>query len=383
MKLSLISKYLIFSFCVSLIHSCSLVKIESEQKPLPLRELNTRLLTQSFVQDASNRIEIAADSILANSNTIETQTNALKWKMNALTAFRKVGFQTSPNLALMDTWTLMIGINDFFKTEKTDSLFDSYSDLAKTTSTKNLQQIEKNAKEVLTEKEYATHKEFAYSFAKNNPIKSIHFKHNPVRKSYLEFKRIPDSLAVTTVGTLSEVVADFSNKMTYTSENTGKQLRWNTELLLKEKGLDSIQVQKVMDSINIKFERLVILAETSPELFQTALSGFKNDMGQLFGNLNQGLQYSVNRLAIERALLGDALSEERIALDSIILRERTALSIEAKEITKIAVNDTMTHVKDMITSILFYLIILLAVIIFLPFFIGYQTGKIRAKNKKD
>ena len=44
--------------------SCSLVKIESEQKPLSVNELNTRLLIQAFAEEALERTEIAADSIL-------------------------------------------------------------------------------------------------------------------------------------------------------------------------------------------------------------------------------------------------------------------------------------------------------------------------------
>jgi hypothetical protein len=42
----------------------------------------------------------------------------------------------------------------------------------------------------------------------------------------------------------------------------------------------------------------------------------------------------------------------------------------------------MEHLKSIIKTVLGYLIILLAVIIFLPFMIGYYTGKTFHKKKK-
>ena len=64
-------------FIVCFVSSCSLVKIENEQIPLSKTDLNTRLLTQAFVQDASKKVEVAADSILKSSKDVEIQKNAL------------------------------------------------------------------------------------------------------------------------------------------------------------------------------------------------------------------------------------------------------------------------------------------------------------------
>ena len=114
-------------FIVCFVSSCSLVKIENEQIPLSKTDLNTRLLTQAFVQDASKKVEVAADSILKLSKDVEIQKNALKWKINTLSALRSVGYQTSPNIALMDTWVITSSIKDYFSEQTAQNLFGTYN----------------------------------------------------------------------------------------------------------------------------------------------------------------------------------------------------------------------------------------------------------------
>jgi hypothetical protein len=378
------AKYLaLFIFCITIlvIQSCSLVKIESDQVPLSTTDLNTRLLTQSFVSDAANRVEKAADSILDSSNDIDLQTKSLQWKINTLSSFRKVGFQTSPKLALMDSWTLMLAARDFFSLEKTKESFYPYDQLVLDTAEENLNEIEKIAKHLLTESDFTSHLEFAKSYARKNPLKNLVFYHKPIREDYQKFKRLPDSLSIETVGSLSEVVADLTNKLTYTSENTGKQLQWNTELLFKENGIDSLRIRQISDSLNVKFSKLILLAEETPELFGNALNSFQKDLDRFNEKLNNSIVYSMDHLSNERKIIGDFIKEERVELDSIIIRERKAITKEAKVLSRALLDDTMSHVQSIIKTVLGYLIVLLAVIIFLPFLIGYYTGKTLNKSK--
>jgi hypothetical protein len=362
--------------------SCSLVKIESEQKPLTTTDLNTRLLTQSFVRSATDKVEKVADSILGNSEDIELQKNSLYWKINTLSSFRKVGFQTSPKLALMDSWALMIAAKNYFSLDETKKTFHPYDKLVIETTEDNLKEIQKIAQHLLSNTDFVNHKEFVEDYARKNPLKSLVFYHKPVRDDYQKFKQIPDSLSVQTVGSLSEVVADLTNKLTYTSENSGKQLQWNTELLLKKNGIDSLKIKQIADSLDIKFSKLVFLAEKAPTQFNNALKSFQKDLDRFNEKLNSSIVFSMNHLSNEREIVGNMIKEERIAIDSIVLRERTALTKEAGVISSKLLDSTMEHLKSIIKTVLGYLILLLAVIIFLPFMIGYYTGKTFHKKKK-
>jgi len=49
---------------------------------------------------------------------------------------------------------------------------------------------------------------------------------------------------------LSEVLADASNRLGYVFDAASKRLSWRTEILLKEKGIDSFEIQEKFDEID-------------------------------------------------------------------------------------------------------------------------------------
>ena len=371
-----------FLLLLCLLSSCSLVKIESEQIPLSKRDLNTRLLTQAFVQNTTKRVEIAADSIIRNSNSTEVHKNALLWKINTLSSLKSVGYQTSPNLALMDTWVLTHSIKNFFSEENSKELFEEFYNIPIIVSEKNLAEIIRVAKVGIEKKDFEATQNFVNTFSKNHQIKDINFNHQPVRESYLEFKKIPDSLAVQTVGTLSEVVSDLTNRMSAASETTGKQIQWNSELFLKDQGIDEKSLKELRDSINLKLDRFLYIAEQSPELLDDALSELQNQINSFNSRIDENVSYTLDYLSTEREIISEMIEKERIELDSIVQRESKALAKEANVLSTKLLDNTMNHVKDLVKTALIYIIILLAVIIFLPFAIGFYVGKI-VQHKKD
>ena len=93
---------------VLMLGSCSLVRIESEQEPLTVKALNTRLMTQDFVGEAMEVTQKTADTILKDKPSPETQKLLLLWKINTAKQLKVHGFQAAPEVALLDVWTYMI-----------------------------------------------------------------------------------------------------------------------------------------------------------------------------------------------------------------------------------------------------------------------------------
>lgn len=362
--------------------SCSLVKIESEQKPLSQIELNTRLLTQEFIKDASIRVEKGADSLIDLSTDLDIHKNALKWKINTLSSLKSAGFQTSPKLALLDSWSSGVAVTNFFQSDSAKTIFYPYENIPSYISEENLNEIEKIAKMVMSTKEFIRHKEFVYNYAKSNPVSDLSLEHRFIRDSYFEFRNIPDSLAVETVGSLSEVVNDLTNRISYTSENTGKILKWNTELFLIEKGIDSVQIKTLLDSLDIKFKKLVQIAEKSPALINDALNTIQVQINGFNWRIDQNINTSLDHLTEERKKLIEFLISERIEINRIVEREREILTNRADELSSKLVDQTLEHIRELIKTTLIYLIILLTVIIILPFSMGFYLGK-RLSNSKN
>ncbi|RKQ51718.1 hypothetical protein BXY85_2749 [Roseivirga pacifica] len=366
------------------VSSCKLLTIESAQEPLSKTELNIRLRTQAFVGEASERIERAADSLIANSASKEVKMNALRWKIYAVDNFGKVGFQTSPRIALMDTWALMLEMDQFLNGIYGEQMLGEEIEVIRKVNSENVRQVESIAANMMSEKEFSKHKQFVYDFVATTNFEQNGFTHSPVRASYLDFRKTPDSLAVATVGSLSEVMADLNSRMSYASQKIGKQIKWNTELTLREQGMDSLNVYAIADSLNARIDALVRIANNSPELLDQAIASFARDMQPMFNGLRYELARSMNKLGEERLAMDTIIAREREKLDSLVARERAILVDEANSLADDFANNVMVQVKDMVSSVLFYIALILAIILFIPFGLGYVTGKtLQAKKNKQ
>jgi hypothetical protein len=387
-KINKLDRGVLKFICVSVIlfvtFSCSLVKIESEQKPLGVRELNTRLLTQNFARTAMDRVELAADSISAlNLDKKNVQLNTLHWKIQTLEQLGEISFQTEPKVALMDTWAYFLETKQSLELPELDSIFGTHKAIALDAIDQNIKDIDNIALNVLPNKEYLQIKDFVKQHAENTPLfMQKEFKHQSIRASYLKLKNIPDSTAVQTVGTLSEVVADASNRFGYYSDASGKRFNWKAEMLFKDKGLDSIAFEAKFDEIEAQFDRLLVVAENSPETIEDAIVEFHNNISPLFRNLNYEIGSAMEGLSTEVESMDNMLLRERLALDSVIMRERLALTDKADTLVDRGIKNAFESIEDTLKSLILYGILLFIVVLGLPFYLGYLIGK-RKPNPKS
>lgn len=367
------------------LNSCSLVKIESEQKPLGVKELNTRVLTQRFAWSAMDRVELAADSIskLSNGNS-NIQVNTLYWKIKTSEELGKISFQTEPKIALMDTWAYFLETRNSFQDPSLDDVFGAHKHIALNAIEDNITDIEKVASNILSKKEYARIKEFVENYAENAPLLSQNeYRHQSLREPYLEYINMPDSLALQTVGTLSEVVADASNKFSYYADASDKRFKWKAEILLRERGIDSLDFEAKMAEIEAQFERLIVVAENSPETIEQAIKEFRNNISPLFRNLNYEIGLAVESLSSDVQSVDEMIYRERIALDSIIKRERIELSLKADELVETGIESTLDSFGKVLRNLIIYFIILFIVVLGLPFYLGYFIGKRKSKTDQS
>ena len=152
--------------------------------------------------------------------------------------------------------------------------------------------------------------------------------------------------------------------------------------IFKNKGIDSIKIKELVDSLSIQFNRLVIVAEKSPELLDNALYQFERQLIDFNSKINQNLTYSMSYLSSEREIISEQFLKERMKIDSIILRERKAILNEASILSTNLLDRSMQHINELITTAFFYILLFFIAMISLPFIIGYYTGKSFYKNDK-
>ncbi len=168
----------------------------------------------------------------------------------------------------------------------------------------------------------------------------------------------------------------------FSSNHTAKQIQWNTELVLAQNGVDSIVVDSIIRKLDYQIERFVTTVENSPESLDSALSNFRREIYPIFESIDNTLILSVDKLREERIALDEMVQREREEFYAFFSEEREVLTEEVEVLSKELVDEAMLGVTDLIKGILFYLILLFAVILFIPFGMGYYTGKL-VSNKKN
>ncbi len=356
--------------------SCSLLKfnIESQSTPLGPDKLKTRMHTHNYASAFFHEVMLASDSIMNNEADRQIQLNALVWKINAANEAKNKIFQTNPEIALLDTWILTTSMTDYLKDGPGADLFGNSQIIAVEASERLLAKIDTIAVSSF-KNNYEEAKTFVDSIRENEPYQSLDFYRETVYDDWYRYQNIPDSLVDATVGTLPEVLSDFSSRMTIGTEQTLRQTQWNGELLLKQSKLDSLNLQEMSDDFDKRFEELIIVLRNSGRIMQNDAVVLRMDINRFSRNLDTIIDSLFVFAKSELALMRDSLSVEREAIMLDI--DKTS-----NKLLKTALEELRSLVKD----ILFYVLLILIAILFIPFALGFVTGRViggRKKKKKE
>ena len=363
---------IIFASVLLLFGSCSLLKvnIESQSTPLGPEKLKTRMHTHNYASAFFHEVMLASDSIMNNEAEKQLQLNALVWKINASNEAKNKIFQTNPEIALLDTWILTTSMTDYLKEGAGSDLFGSSQEIAVETSEKLLAKIDTIAAASFKDN-YEEAKTFVDSICENKPYQSLDFYRETVYDDWYRYQNIPDSLVDATVGTLPEVLSDFSSRMTIGTEQTLRQTQWNGELLLKQSNLDSLNLQEMSDNFDKRFEELIIVLRNSGSIMQNDAVILRRDIQQFSKNLD----------TIIDSLFVFARSELAIMRDSLSV-EREAVMADFDKTSNKLLKTAMEELRIIIKDILFYVLLILIAILFIPFALGFVTGRAFGGRKK-
>ena len=182
------------------------------------------------------------------------------------------------------------------------------------------------------------------------------------------------------MGTLSEVVADASNRFEYWSDVSGKRFNWKTEIMLREKGLDSMDIELKIAEVEKQFDRLLLVAENSPETIEQAIKEFRDNISPLFRSLNYEIGSAMESLSSDVQSVDEIIHRERVALDSIIKRERIELSLKADALVETGIQNAFDSMGKTLRNLILYFILFFVVVLGLPFYLGFLIGKRKSKS---
>ena len=355
-----------------ILSSCSLLKFQLNEEgavPLSKTEMNIRVYTHTYISTFFSELEDAVDSLKQVTNDPKIIGQSLVWLMNNESAVQGAVFQVDPKVALADTWLLSIQMVDFLE-HHGKKYFGDYTPILLEPTQQLNTQITQAAQRMLNHKEYETMQNFVSEQSHRHRITEINYTREPIYAQWLQYNNMPDTSAISTVGSLSQVIACFSDRFSVMGGQIGKIAQWQLELASLYTGITPETFKAIGDSANVRMDEFMELINQMPYYLDTTLVKISGDLLIITSVLD-------DRIALTMA----TLQQERQALETMVAREREIIMNDVDSISVHVTQTLMQKATEMLKEVLLYLCLLFAIILFIPFGLGYATGRIFTKQK--
>lgn len=366
-------KFVIIITLISFIlPSCSLLKFQLNEEgaiPLSKTEMNIRVYTHTYISTFFSELEDAVDSLKQVTDDPKIIGQSLVWLMNNESAVQNAVFQINPKVALADTWLLSIQMVNFLE-HHGEKYFGDYTPILLEPTQKLNIQITQAAQRMLNNKEYNTMHDFVSKQSYQSYITEINYTRDPIYAKWLQYNNMPDTAAVSTVGSLSQVIAGFSDRFSVMGGQIGKIAQWQLELASLYTGITPETFKAIGDSANVRIDEFMALVNQMPYYLDTTLVKISGDLQTITDIMDR-------RIALTMA----TLQQERSALETMVAREREIIMNDVDSISVHVTHAVMQEATEMLKDALLYLCLLFTIILFIPFGLGYATGRIFTKQK--
>lgn len=355
---------------------CSLleVKLESGIEPLPQEQLSMRVFTREYSNTFYAGVEQTADAI-SRGGDVNRQSQALLWKIYAEQTLGQTIFQVSPVAAMVDTWAFTAQMADFFKQGNGKALFGEQSAAAANTSQQLLQDYERRMRGLMSSSEFAVNQRFIRAYASAHPLFDITFARISAFNDWLKARNIGEFEAVTTFGSVPEVMSDMSDRLAMLSAQTPKILGWKAELFALHADINTKEVQQTLQDISRTSAKFQQLMAQSPELMSQLAVDMRRELSPLLAQLDASAQQNLAQLSKERQALEQMVARERLALAQLVDDERRAVVRDADALVQRTVSQVFAEISGLIKSLILYIVLFLVVVFFAPLGLGVWLGR--------
>ncbi len=361
--------------------SCSLLQVSvgSDVEPLTKNELSKRFTVRTFSSDFIFQVSSVADSIEASATLLDYKRNAIKWKLNVANTISPAAYQTKGDLALLETWIFCVRMNRFLHSDYANTLF-GLENLTKVQACAALgeEQMQKSAKRLLSNAEYQSTVSFVDDYSKQNPFATLDFSLANIANEYREYMQIPDSLMLSELGTIPEVVGDLTERMEMYSKQVQRNMQWRSDAVKLNWENDSI-AQKILqqsDTLAALLASLSEIARNSPEMATEIAANVNEQMQPVIKDVNDLMYNSLDLFNQQRDSIQKFIDQQRMALQQDIVTSGDSLMHSAA--------DSLAHFVRKISLTIVLVVLLLIVMLFgLPFLLGYYIARLRYQSRKS
>ena len=190
---------------------------------------------------------------------------------------------------------------------------------------------------------------------------------------WVDFLRAHGIEAAYPVGTIAEVMADMGDRIGGTTQQTANALDWTGDLIALRFRQDSLRDRLTMqlDSLERDFNRLTAVAEDLPGVSREITAELNAALAEAMATFNA---------SVDNAFAD--IDRQRMALQHYVSTEREAIIAQAQQAFDEAVAKALDALPALIGKVVLWIILLVAVLVGLPFLLGFWAGGWRERTRR-
>jgi hypothetical protein len=352
--------------------SCSLVTIQSPEKPLSSRDLTARMVEHEYSAHFITAVDQTADSISAATDDPVVHLNALRWKIGASGASLRAASQLVPMLSVVDSWALAIQMRDFLSDGAGATLFGTQQPQAVALAADLARDAENLTRRLTSAEEFANDERFVTDYARSNPIASLKFARPSIIDAWLQ-EHGTQARLTDTLGTVPAAMAAARDVMRMYGDAVPQQSLWRIQLAAQESGVGGRDLQADFKRLDDHFAKLSTMVDTAPQRVDIVVH-------ELRAQFDSTLRELVAAIHSESTALSAEMNAQRQAAVDAINSERTAIAADASRVASQIVRDAGEEARRLVRDALIAMLALAIVLLGLPFAAGYLVGRARQKH---
>jgi len=363
--------------------SCSLVSVKTPDKPLSTRDLNTRILTRQFSADYLQAVRQCADEIAAQDPNPDVQRNTLRWKIALAQQSQRAALQLSPAMALLDTWTVAAGMQQFMATGGAGAeLFGTQQAKAAAVSEHWSSAADSMAQQLLTPADYQHYRQFVAEYLEEYPPTTLEDARPSVVRLWAQRSGVSQPL-LESAGTIPQALADTSDRMRIMATTLPAQSGWEGQLALANAGLSGREMRAALERLDARFAHLSEVAENSPQTVREAVGEVRASLLEVIDRMYASSAATLRTLHAERLELSTTISTERAAVLAAADQERQAVIRDVSDLSRQLVRSAGAEARRT-AWVLGFEALMALLILGAPFAVaGYFIGRARARSRRE
>jgi len=323
------------------------------------------------------------DDVAASEHDPAVLDNALRWEIASIGASRRAATRMAPMMSLLDTWALAAQMQAFTAEGAAGgALFGAHQQAVRDISARYAGDAQALAHKLAPPGDFSAYDSFVEQYVREHPLTDLNF----TRASVIELWSAAhgaDVKLVDSLGTIPEALADAADRLEIYGDTVPTQMMRRTQLALRESGYSHGDVQDSLRRLDERLERLIAVAESTPELVHDAETEVRQSLREVLERLEASSRAATEAMHTERVALFADLLAQREAVVVAVDQQRKALAQDAARLSGQLVRDAGVQLRELAAEVGLLLIVLAALVLGLPFAAGYLVGRARAERARN